>query len=310
MASLTLLEQSKRMTGTDFQRAVVMLFADSIPILRVLPFREIAGNSLRYSREHTLPAVGFREINGSYTPSVGVLNPTVETLVITGGEINIDRYITQTMGPDTRAVQESMMIKGIAQGWQSVFFKGDSAADPKQFDGLQRRVTGNQLVDNGSSSGGDPLSLNKLDTAISRVMSPTHLAMSKAMRIRLSEAARNSAVGGYVTFGMDEFGRQMTMYNEIPILEVEDALGEDTVLPFTEANPGGGSAASTSIYVMSIGTGMLEGIQNGGMDVRDLGEQDSTPSEKTRIDWFNAITVQHGRAVARLRGIIDAPATR
>lgn len=310
MAALTLLEQSKRHQGTEVQRAVIEIFARSSPILQVLPFRGIQGNALRYSREQTLPGVAFRGVNEGYTATVGIINPQVEALSIIGGDIEVDNFILKTEGEDVRAVHEAMMIKAIAEDWQSAFLKGDNTSNPKEIDGLQTRITGSQRVDAGSTSGGDALSLAKLDELIGKVMNPTHLIMNKKMRQRLSQAARDTAVGGYITYTQNQFGQRVTMYDDIPILEVEDAAGEDTVLPFTEANPGGGTAASTSIYCVSFGAGMLEGIQNGGMDVRDIGEGDDKPTKKTRIEWYAGFAIFHGRAAARLRGIKDAAVTK
>ena len=305
MASLTLIEQAKGMQGREVEQAVVEVFATSTPILEVLPFREIGGNSYTYSREQRLPGVAFRGVNESFTPTRGVVNPITETLTIVGGEIEVDNFTLHTEGEDVRAREEAMQIKSIAEEWQRAFFKGDSSTNPREMDGLQRRITGNQLIPAGATAGGDALSLVTLDTAISRVMNPTHLLMNKKMRIRLQAAARDVNVGGYITFGPNEFGRRIMRYHEIPILEVEDAAGEDTVLPFSETNPGGGTPASTSIYVLSIGPNMVEGIQNGGMQVRDIGEMENKPAVKTRLEWYSGLTVKHGRSAARLHGIKD-----
>ncbi|MCH9016663.1 MAG: hypothetical protein IIB89_02705, partial [Chloroflexi bacterium] len=84
--------------------------------------------------------------------------------------------------------QEAMKAKAIAQGWQTTFFKGDSDTDPREFDGLQKRVIGDQLLANGSTGGGDPLSLDKLDEVIDLVMDPMALLISKTMRRKLTAA--------------------------------------------------------------------------------------------------------------------------
>lgn len=306
MTGLTLLEQAKRHAGTEVQRAVIEVFAASSPILGVLPFRNIAGNALKYNREKVLPGVAFRGINEGYTKSTGVLNPMMESLTIIGGDVGVDNFIIKTEGEDSRATHESMKIKAIAEDWQRAFFKGDSQTEPREMDGVQGRVVGTQIIQPDSpTSGGDAPSLALLDHAISKVKSPTHIMMNKRLKTRLNAAARDTTVGGFVNFTTDSFGRRVMTYDDLPILEIEDSEGEDTVLPFTEANPGGGAAASTSLYVVSIGSGMLEGIQNGGMDVRDIGEADDQPQLTTRIEWYAGMTVYHGRAISRYRGIKD-----
>ena len=183
--------------------------------------------------------------------------------------------------------------------------KGDSSTSPKTFDGLQVRLGGAQVVSNGATSGGDPLSLNNLDEAIDAVDAPTHLFMSKAMRRRLTTAARNSGVGGFITYDVDNFGRRIAMYAGLPILIADANADLFATLAFDEAATGGGSTA-TSIYVLSLGEGMLQGIQNGVMQVTDLGEQDAKPVLRTRVEWYVGLVLMHPRAASRLRDISNA----
>lgn len=306
--ALTIVEAAKLNSGDVVRQAIIEMYARNSDILRVLPFESIAGNAMQYNREEILPGIGFRGINEAYTASEGVLNPITEALVIAGGDLDVDRFIVQTMGPNQRAVREAMKVKALSHRWTLAFIKGDSSADPREFDGLQRRIpTGSsQLVAAGATSGGDALSLFLLDTAISKVDNPTHLVMNKTMMLRLSQAARSTTVGGYLTYSLDEFGRQVTMYNGLPILIADEDNTGAQILPFTEANPGGGAAASTSLYVLSVGEGMLVGIQNGVVDVRDLGEVQSQPVMRTRVEWYTGLAVFSGKAVARLHGIKSA----
>lgn len=302
---LTLLEAAKLNSGQVIRTAIIEMFARGSDLLRVLPFNDIQGNALRYNREETLPGVAFRGVNESYTESTGVINPLVEVLAIAGGDLDVDRFIVQTQGMDQRAVHEQMKVKSLAQSWSSTFIKGDSEADPRQFDGLQKRLTGSQLIENGNTSGGDPLSLINLDALIDAVPGTTHLFMNKKMRRRLTAAARNTAVGGYITYDQDEFGQRIAMYNDIPILVPYSDNGGTEFINFDEAG-GGGGTTSTSIYSLALGDGLLTGIQNGGMDVRDLGELQDKPKYRTRVEWYAGIALEHGRAAARLRGISDA----
>jgi len=150
------------------------------------------------------------------------------------------------------------------------------------------------------------LSLAKLDQLIDSVANPTHLVMNKTMRRLLTAAARLTTVGGFITYTLDEFGVQMATYGGLPILIADVDNLDAQILPFTEANPGGGTAASTSIYCVSIGDGKLTGLENGGIDVRDLGELEAKPAFRTRVEWYSGIALFHGKAVARLHGIKSA----
>jgi hypothetical protein len=301
---LTLVEAAKLAPSVQ-QGAVIEMFARESDILRTLPFTPIQGNALRYNQEQTLPGVAFRGVNESYTPSTGIVNPKAEPLVISGGELDVDTFIIKTMGP-VRAQHEQMKVKAIAADWTRAFIKGDSSTQPREFDGLQARITGAQKIAAGATAGGDALSLTKLDELIDAVDAPTHIIMTKAMRRLLTAAARNPAVTGYVTYSKDEFGRRVTQYNDLPILVPYGENGGTEPIAFDEANPGGGSAVGTSIYVVSFGSQRLEGIQNAPMDVRDLGELQSIPVFRTRVEWFAGLACWHGRAASRLWGIKNA----
>src|SRR5262245_15092704 len=309
--ALTIVEAAKVNSGDVVRAAIVEMYARNSDILRVLPFESIAGNALKYNREEVLPGVGFRGVNEGFAESVGVLNPITESLVIAGGDLDVDRFIVQTMGANQRSVQEGMKVKALAHRWTLAFIKGDSSADPREFDGLQRRIPAgsSQLIDAGATSGGDALSLFLLDTLIARVDDPTHLIMNKTMSLRLTQASRATGVAGFITWSISEFGTRVMEYNGLPILLADEDNQGQQILPFTEPNPGGGTAASTSIYCVSFGDGRMVGIQNGPIDTRDLGELETKPVMRTRVEWFNGISIFQGKAVARLRGKKNAAST-
>lgn len=299
--ALTLLEAAKLNTGDVYKAGVMMKFAETSDLLRVLPFEGIAGNSLKYNVEETLPGIGFRGVNESFTESTGILNPKVESLTIAGGDLDVDKFIVDTMGQDQRAVQEAMKVKALSLAWTKTFIKGDSEADPREFDGLQKRLAGDALIENHATGAG--LSLAKLDEAIDAVDGATHILMSKSVRRRLTVAARTQSVGGNITYTKDEFGRQVAMYNDLPIVIIDKDNENNDILGFTE------TGSTTSVYVVALGEGQVSGLQNGGMDVRDLGELETKSAFRTRVEWYSGFGVFTPRTAARLKNITDAAAT-
>lgn len=304
MAGLTILEAAKLNKGTEEQRAIVELYAGSSDILANLPFQNIMGNALKYNREANYPGIGFRGVNESYTASTGVLNPITEVLVIAGGELDVDKFIVDTMGAEQRAVQEAMKVRSLALAWTSKFINGNNATDPREFDGLEIRCVGNQVISAGTTANGAALSLAKLDQAIDQTDNPTHLIMNKAMARKFSAAGRATAVSGYITYDKNELGTRIMMYNGLPILTVDLDNAGNQILGFDEAAYSG-TATATSIYVVSMGPQGLTGIQNGGIDVRDLGELQAQPVYRTRVEWYNGLAIFNGRAVTRLQHIGD-----
>jgi len=305
--ALTLVEAAKIAVaeGKTLRAGVIAMFARNSDLLMALPFKDIQGNAYQYNREQTLPGIAFRGINETYTPSTGIVNQLVEALRIAGGELDVDTFIIKTQGIQVRSTHEEMKVKALAAEFTRVLIKGDSTSNPREFDGLQNRITGAQLIENGSTAGGDPLSLLNLDQLIDQVSNPTHLIMNKAMRRRLTAAARDVNVGGYITYDKDAFGRRVTVYNDLPILVAYSDNGGTDPIAFDEAG-GGGGTTSTSIYCVSFGDGMVCGLQSGPMDVRDLGELQSAPVYRTRVEWFAGLCIEHGRAAGRLRGISNA----
>lgn len=304
--ALTLLEAVKLMLNRgEVQRsAIVETYPRTSDILRVLSFKDIPGNAYAYNQEQTLPGIGFRGINAGYTASTGIINPEVEPLVIAGGDISVDPFIIKTGGEGVRSTHKLMKTKALALAWTKTFIKGDSTTTPAEFDGLQVRLTGNQLVAAGSTNTGDALSLAKLDALIDAVDNPTFLAMNKTMRRLLSVAARTTSVGGNILWEKDDFGKRLAIYDDLPILIFDFDHTGTQILAFSEApSTAGGTSVSTSIYCGSIGDGMLEGIQNGEPDARSIGEQASTVTELDRIEWFCGICLEHPRCAARLYGI-------
>ena len=304
--ALTLIESAKLASGDQLKQGVIELYAGSSGILANLPFEGIQGNALKYNTEDTLPGVGFRGVNESYTASTGVINPQTESLTIAGGTLEVDRFLIKTQGENARSRHEAMKVRALSLNWTKKFIKGDTNSDPKEFDGLQVRLVNAQLIAAGATSGGDALSLAKLDQLADQVVNPTHFVMNKAMRRRLTAAARNSSIGGFIEHDKDAFGKQVTLYNGLPIIELDLDNESNAILPFTEANPGGGAAASTSIYCVSFNEDGVMGIQNGDIDVEDLGLQDGGTKYSTLVEWYSSFAVFHGRGAARLHGIKDA----
>lgn len=305
--ALTLIEAAKLNPGDVVKNAIIELYAGSSSILGALPFENINGNAMKYNREGALPGIGFRGVNEAYTASTGILNPMTESLVIAGGDLDVDKFIIDTMGAGQRAVHEAMKVRALSLAWTAKFIKGDTASDPREFDGLQTRVTGSQKIAAGTTANGTPLSLAKLDEAIDQTLNPTHMIMSKAMARKFAAAARASVMGDY-SVTEDSMGRRIERYMGMPILSVDLDNAGTAILPFTEAATSG-TATATSIYIVSMGADGLTGIQNGTIDVRDLGELQTSPLFRTRVEWYNGLAIFNGRAVTRLYSISDAAIT-
>lgn len=67
---------------------------------------------------------------------------------------------------------------------------------------------------------------------------------------------------------------------------------------------GTGGTDGSSVFAMRFGDGYVQGLQTGGgLDSRDLGELQTEPSYRTRVDWTVGLAIFHGRAVAYVKDL-------
>jgi len=309
--ALTLVEASKIAMGRDeaLKATIMELYARSSDVLQYMPFENITGNALTFNREKTLPTVGFRGVNEGYTEGTGTVDRVTESLAIAGGDLDVDKFLIDTSGMDQRSVQEGMKVKALSLALTSTFVKGSVINDAKSFDGLQTRMplaaTDDRAINaSATAANTNVMTLVKLDELIDAVDEPTHLLMNKTQRRRLSAAARDTAVGGYITYDLDQFGRRVTKYSDLPIIVVDKDNNNTDIMPFTETDSAGG-VVGTSVYCLSFADNGVVGLQNGEMDVRDLGEIDTKPVYRTRIEWYVTMSIMRPKAASRLHSIIN-----
>ena len=299
--ALTLLQQAQFATSGE-QMAVISELAAG-DLLSVLPFRTIAGNSLRFRREESLPSVGFRNINGTLDESFGSVSMQSEALHLYGGDVRVDRAILQLEGSEAKAWQVQSRVRAMRMNFEKTFIKGSAeASNGLEFDGLQARIStsSSQYIANQAANSG-ALSFAALDEAIDQVDAvggQKYIICNKAMRRALTAGARDSAINGGIHIAQNELGRTQMMYNDIPFLIVDRDEANNEILAADEPN------STASLYVVSFGDTGVTGIQNGTLTVRELGEATDRPVMTTRIEWYCGLAIMAGNSVARL-GKID-----
>lgn len=288
----------------ELRRGVIEEFAKSSVVLDYLPFQDIEGNAYTYNKEHRLPGIGFRGVNESYDEGTGIVNPATETLKIMGGDADTDKFLikTQRAGLDRRATDIGMKVKAAGLYFTKIFFDGDQASDPVQFDGLNDRLTGNQVIAAGTD--GANISHNLLLQAIHAIQgTPDLIVMGKQCLRNMNNLSEASII---LTIGKDDWGRQIKLYDGIPIGIVEEDNDDNTILAFDETQ-GSTTGACASLYVLKFGADeFLSGLQNGALDAYDLGEIDDKPVFRARIEWYITIAIFHSKSASRLKGITAA----
>ena len=304
------LAQSAVLSENDLQRGVVETFVQESPVLDRIPLMDIQGNAYAYNEEGTLPGVEFRAVNSAYAESTGTVNQRTESLVILGGDADVDTFIVQTRGNlnDQRATQTAMKVKAAAYKYQDAFINGDVAVDANSFDGLKKRLTGAQVIASatngiGPVAGGHDF-FDALDNLIAAVAGgPDALYTNATIRARIMSSARR--LGGADFMNEALTNKRVPTYNGIPLLDIGTKADGTAIIPMTETQ--GTSTDAGSIYAVKFGLGegdqAVTGLTNGGVQVKDLGEIDAKPVFRTRIEFFCGLGIFGGKAAARLTGV-------
>lgn len=294
---LSLIEAKKHSRNPQ-ELAVITELASGM-LLSSLPFREIQGSGLFWKREESLGDVGFRSFNDGYEEGYAEVRQYSEALKLFGGDIRVDRAIVDLEGAQARAFQIQSKVRAMRLAFEGLFINGDSNSNAAEFDGLSVRLpaaeAGNhsQIIENSGSPAG--LDLNKLDEAIDAVDAQggqKYLVASKSARRHLSAVARDNS---QIDIMRSDFGYQQLVYGGLPVLEIDRDHKNVAIL---DSDP-----TDQSIYVVSFGNDHLTGIQNGGPQVRDLGEATEDPVLVTRVEWYCGLALVNGRAAARLTNI-------
>lgn len=310
--ALTLVEAAKLST-TTLQRGVIETFVLESPLLDRLPLMNIEGNAYSYNVEGSLPGIAFRAVNEAYVESTGTVNQKSESLVIMGGDADVDRFIVQTRGNlnDQRAVQTAMKVKANAIKYQDTFINGDVLVDTKAFDGLKKRLTGAQVIAAapngiGPVAGGHDF-FDALDALFASVTGGADAAYANRQIIaRILSAGRR--LGGAEMVNNDITGKREVQWNGVPILPIGDRADGTPIIGLNETQ--GTATNASSIYAVSFGQdegdGGVTGLTNGGVQVYDVGELQEKPAYRTRIEFYTGLALFSGKAAARLTGVLNA----
>lgn len=276
--------------------------------LRRLNFIRVEDFSYRYSKRDKLGGIGFRALNAPYTDAekgVGVINPVTETLAVFGGEVDTDRQIANK--PNGRTVRANHIAGKLRKA--GLFFDknvidGDTAADGRQFDGVNARLTGKQVIEAGAN--GDQLTLAMVDDLIDAVRGSDEmktLVMNKANLRRINQLRVQAAGGAAVV----DVGMKKPNYGGVEIEIIDEDGDEEPILGFDETQ--GTSNLASSIYCFRFG-GTVDETDFQGLVGSNLIEHEDQGVRGTQyidlVEGNFGIALFHSRCAARLKGILDA----
>ena len=296
MAGISL-AQSARMTNDVLQAGVIEVLATESKLLQLLPFMNVQGSGYTYNIEKNLGNAQFRKVNGGYNYGAIETIPVTERIVILGDEAIVDTYqiAVESDINNLMAIEVALRTKAIAHKFEKCFIDGGKTAGSgvpsesvaNEFVGILTRYT--ETAPANIPSNALPLYqaqvitktedlIGDLDTLLDMVAGGADcLIMNKKTRRQVTAKGR-----AFCDYRQGEFGTQFVQYGGIDIVDVDgDLLADDVVIA---AKFGAKEAVC--------------GLQNGGVRVTALGEMESQPQLKTRIEWFVGLAVFNPKAVA------------
>jgi HK97 family phage major capsid protein len=292
-----MLSEAAKLSTDVLQRGVIETIVRESPILQMLPFMTIEGNSYKYTQENTLGSADFYGVNAVWTESAATFTQQAAVLSILGGDADVDNFIQRTLSnvQDQRAVQVAKKAKALSHKFEETFVTGSTTTDPNSFSGVRNLITNSdQIVTAGAN--GAALTLAMLDDLIDRVKGgkPEILLMSRRSRRKLKSLLTAST--HYIERGESSFGRQVMLYDGIPI-EISDFVPDNEV-------QGSSGAVCSSIYALSFGLQeALCGLQNGGIQVVDVGQLETKDAVRVRIRWYCGLALFNQLRAAKLVGV-------
>uniref|UniRef100_A0A6M3JWI7 Putative capsid protein n=1 Tax=viral metagenome TaxID=1070528 RepID=A0A6M3JWI7_9ZZZZ len=319
----TLSELSKIETDPLRKSVIDGLLMES-DLMGFVPWETIGTLSTSVVRYKDLPSFGYRKVNAGFDESTGTFEQKVETISLGGLDIDTDKAIARAKNTiaDARAVQQTMALKSAAYQFNWKFIAGNPVNDPEEFKGLTERV--NDINNEGYtdqlfltsvtagegilySSANSQNFLNDVDKLIYAIdgHNPDYLLMNKKLLLALRALLRKEKM---LNQAQDQFGRLIDMYGNTKLVDIGVRADQSTeIILNTETAAGAvtGGTECTSMYAVKFGIGdELWGIQEYPMEVTDLGELQTAPKYRTRIDWPHGLAMVSPRCIARMYGII------
>ena len=303
------LAEAEKYSRTTLLRGVIEEILKVSPVLNVLPFAEVLGNSLTYNREATLPGADWYSPGDTWVESTPTVTPVTVVLKILGGDADIDNFLkaTRSNEQDIEAAILLEKAKAVAYEFEDCFIYGKAASLANQWDGLHTLIgSGAQQVNMGTTTTGAAGTLSALDQLIDLVKpgKPDLLIMSRRSRRGIQKLARAQGLAlATTTLGM--LGRPVLSYGDIPIAVSDFISDVETIATSRYALKIGG--ACSSIFAIKCGEGSLMGIEGpSGIAAELVGALETKDATRWRVKWYNAIALLCTLAIARMDGITSA----
>ena len=281
------------------------------------------GSTLTYGYVRTLTPgqAQFRALNSEYTPQEAARESKTVDLKIFGGSFEIDRVIAETSGAvDEVQYQMNEKIRAASNLFHYTAINGDSAVDTNAFDGLDKALVNSDteigadatidLSDSTALDANYKAFLDQIDAFLSELDGrPTMLMGNTSLITKLKAVARRA---GYLTQSEDAFGRGVTGYDNIPLVDLgmfvnESGLAVPTA-PIVDGRTIGGDTVNglADLYAVRLGLDGFHGVTVTGNKVITANPPILTGPGVVKtgdVEMVAAVALKKTRAAGVLRNI-------
>lgn len=296
--------EAEHLSNNKLISGVIDQIIERDDLFSVMPFVKADGKAYVYNRENTLGGADWLDPNDAVNESAATFTEVVAKLRILAGDVDIDKFLQQTMSDtnDQMAVQIAKKAKTVGREFHRALATGDSAANSKVFDGLPALAAAagaTQLVSAGAN--GNALTLTMLDELCDAVPNGADVIVMRRGAIRAFRALLRATYGtDAVMQQLENFGRPMLTHNGIPVIMNEFLSGAETQ---------GSNSTTTSIYALRLneldGLHGLWGGDNAGIVVENVGTVQNKDATRIRLKWYCGLALKSTRSIARLKGVTN-----
>jgi hypothetical protein len=316
-----------RLADSDLKAGIVDILRTESLIMDYMSFENWDQLNMEIIRTKSLPTVGTRKINESWSESKGQTDTVQASMSDIGGYIDVDKLLVRAKSiKDPRALQTQLFTRAVALKFNSLFFKGNPSVNEDEFAGLRYYLI--NLLPSSQTVLGAGLDISPDSSALAadsiKLIDALHDAIHQCdghkadfffcndtMKIRLGAALRSS---GMLKTTEDAYGRKFETFGEggPKIVDVgpTDPLDKTArIIGNLESDDGSSetSGDATSVYVVKFGGGeYVEGFQLYPMEVDDIGMLESGVAFRSVIDWPVGMYMTHPWSVSRVVGIVAA----
>lgn len=300
---MPMLREAAEMLSTDrLERGVIEEVIEKDELFALLPFMNVANKSYTYIREDEIAEGAFLSVNENVPESTSTFTEHTSTLKILAGDVDIDKFLSTTMADtnDQVAVQLAQKAKGLGRQFRRTLFNGDATVNPKEFDGLSKLVSNDQVLLAGANGGA--LSLGQLDELKDSIPNGCDAFIMRPGTYRAFKALLRSAGGTTPDMlTLPGLTGKTPVHDGIPIL-VSDYIPGDV-------DQGTSIGNTTSIWAARFnevdGVHGIVGGGQGGFQLEDIGTVQNRDAYRWRMKWYVSLVLKSTRSLSQLKGITN-----